>query len=82
LAGKIVAGLVHVNSDSDYSQVRRFVLRAHLHEHAGYFLPGKLNVIGQLDRGFKSELAANYAGNRRDRPNRELSRVAQRDLRL
>jgi len=46
LGGKIVAALVHVNSDSYHSQMRRFVLRAHLHKHAGYFVPIELNVVG------------------------------------
>ena len=57
LGGKIVATLVDVNSDSHHSQMRRFVLRAHLHEHARYFVLIKLNVVGQLDRGLKAELA-------------------------
>ena len=80
LGGKIVAALVHVNSDSDHGQVRRFVLRAHLHKHAGYFVLIKLNVVGQLDRGLKAELAANHIRDGFDRPNREPSRVAELDL--
>jgi hypothetical protein len=60
LGGKIVAALVHVNSDSNYSQMRRFVLCAHLHKHAGYFVFTKLNVVGQLDRRLEAELVANH----------------------
>jgi hypothetical protein len=78
--GKIIAALVHVNSDSHHSQMRRFVLRAHLHEHAGHFAPGKLNVIGQLDRGLEAELDANRVRDGFDRPNREPPRVAELDL--
>jgi hypothetical protein len=80
LGGKIVAALIHVNSDSDHSLVRRLVLRAHLHKHAGYFVPIKLNVVGQLDRGLEAELNANRIRDRFDRPNREPSRVAELDL--
>jgi len=78
--GKIVAALVHVNSDSDHSQMGRVVLRAHLHKHAGYFVPKKLNVVRQLDCGLEAELGANRACDGFDRPNRELSRVAELDL--
>jgi hypothetical protein len=80
LGGKIVAALVHVNSDSDYSQVRRLVLRAHLYKHACYFVSIKLNVVGQLDRGLEAELVANRVRDGFDRPNREPSRIAQLDL--
>jgi hypothetical protein len=80
LGGKILAALVHVNSDSDHSQVRRVVLRAHLHKDAGYFVPIKLNVVGQLDRGLEAELDANRVCDGFDRPNREPSRVADLDL--
>jgi len=80
LGGKIVAALVHVNSDSYHSQMGRFVLRAHLHKHAGYFVPIKLNIVGQLDRGLEAELDANRVRDGFDRPNREPSRVAELDL--
>jgi hypothetical protein len=80
LGGKIVAALVHVNSDSHYSQVRRLLLRAHLHKHAGYFLPTKLNVVRQLDRGLETELDANHVRDGFNRPNREPSRVAKLDF--
>jgi len=80
LGGKIVAALVHVNSDSYHSQMRCFVLRAHLHKHAGYFVPIKLNVVRQLDHGFEAELDANHVRDGFDRPNREPSRVAELDL--
>jgi len=43
--GKIVAALVHVDSNSDHSLVRRLVLRAHLYQHTGYFAPKNLNVV-------------------------------------
>jgi len=78
--GKIVAALVHVNSDSYHSQMRRFVLRAHLYKHAGYFVPIKLNVVRQLDRGLEAELNANRVRDGFDRPNREPSRVAELDF--
>jgi len=78
--GKIVAALVHVNSDSDYSQVRRLVLRAHLHKNAGYFVSIKLNVVRKLNRGLEAELNANRVRDGFDRPNREPSRVAELDL--
>jgi len=80
LVGKIVAALIHVNSDSDYSQVRRLVLRAHLHKYAGYFVSIKLNVVRQLDRGLEAELDANHVRDRLDRPNRQPSRVTELDL--
>jgi hypothetical protein len=80
LGGKIVAALVHVNSDSHHSQMRRFLLRAHLHEHAGYFVPIELNVIGQLDRGLEAELDTNRVRDGFYRPNREPSRVAELDF--
>ena len=75
LGGQIdSAALVHVNSNSDYSQMRRIVLRAHLHKHARYFSPTKLNVVRQLDCGL--ELDANYVRDGFDRPNRQPSRVS------
>jgi len=52
-------GIDSRNSDSDHSQMGRFVLRAHLHKHAGYFVPNKLNVVRQLDCGLEAELGAN-----------------------
>jgi len=78
--GKIVAGLVHVNSDSYHSQMLRFVLRAHLHKYAGYFVSIKLDVVRQLDHGLEAELDANHVRDGFDRPNREPSRVAELDL--
>jgi hypothetical protein len=78
--GKIVVALVHVNSDSYHSQMRRLVLRAHLHKHAGYFVPIKLNIVGQLDRGLEAELGANHVRDGFDRPDCEPSRVAELDL--
>jgi hypothetical protein len=80
LGGKIFTALVHVNSDSHHSQVGRFVLRAHLYKDAGYFVPIKLNVVGQLDRGLKAELTANHVRDSFDRPNCEPPRVAELDL--
>jgi len=76
LGRKIVAALVHVNSDSYHSQMRRFVLRAHFYKYAGYFVPIKLNVVGQFGRGLEADLGANHVRNRFDRPNREPPRVA------
>jgi len=73
LGGKIVAALVHVDSDSHHSQMRRFLLRAHLHEHAGYFVSIKLNVVRQLNCGLKAELDANRVRDGFDCPNREPS---------
>jgi len=78
--GKIVAALGHVNSDSHHSQMRCFVLRAHLHKHAGYFVRIKLNVVRQPDRGLEAELDANRVRDGFDRPNREPSRVTELDL--
>jgi len=80
LGGKIVAALVHVDPDSDHSQMGRVGLRAHLHKHAGYFVPIKLNVVRQLDRGLEAELDANRVRDGFYRPNREPSRVAELDL--
>jgi len=73
LGRKIVAGLIHVNSDSHHGQVRRLVLRAHLYEHAGHLAPINLNVVGQFDRGLEPELDANHIRDGFDRPNREPS---------
>jgi hypothetical protein len=78
--GKIVAALVHVNSDSHHSQVWSVVLCAHLDKHAAYFAPVYLNVVGQLDRGLETDLAANHVRNGLDRPNREPSRFCERDI--
>jgi len=82
LGGKIVAALVHVNSNSYYSQMWRIVLRTHLHKHAGYFVSIKLNVVRQLDCGRKAELDANHVRDGFDRPNRQPSRVSELDLGL
>jgi len=78
--GKIVAGLVHVDSNSYHSQMRGFFLRAHLHKDAGYFVSIKLNVVRRLDRGLEAELDAHRVSDGFDRPNREPSRVTELDL--
>jgi len=71
LHGKIIARLVHVESDADYCQVWQLALRAHLHQHAGNFTPTKLNVVGQLGSWLEAEFGANDVGNGFDCPNRE-----------
>jgi hypothetical protein len=76
LGRKIVAGLVHVNPDSHDSQVRRFVLCAHLHQHSGHFASIKLNVVRQFDRRFEVQACADHVRDRFDCPNPEPSRVA------
>jgi hypothetical protein len=79
-SGKIFSALIHVDSDSDDSQVWRVVLRPHLHKYACYFAPINLNIVGQLDRGFETGLGANHVRDRFDRPNRKPPRVAELDL--
>ena len=73
VAGKIGAMLVHVDSDADYSQVRRILLCAHLHEYPGYLLPIKLDIIRQFDKRREAELAADHRGDPFDRPYSELA---------
>jgi len=80
LGRKIVLALVHVDSDSDHSYVRRFVLRAHLHQHTGYFAPIQLNVVRRLDRGLEAEFGANHFRDRFGCPNRQAPRIDKLDL--
>src|SRR5437867_3724536 len=77
LHGKIVAALVHVKSDADYSLVWRVLLGAHLYKHTGELAPVKLNVVGQLDHGFQAELGAHDVGDGLEHPNRQPPRIAE-----
>jgi len=80
LHGKIVAGLIYVDSNSDHGQVWRVLLRAHFHQYAGYFAPAKLNVVGQLNHRLEAKFRPNDIGNRFDDPYRESPRIAELDV--